>query len=107
MSLVAVASVMTVSAAYSAFQSHSALKSGTTINELALLGFVTLCVAAGLFLYLLVFSSMLGDSPGHFVNPGFASKGDRSILFLYAIGSGGLTALVASGLARIASPSKA
>ena len=107
MSLLAVASVITLSSAYSAFEGRRSLKGGTPANELAFYGFAVLCVGVGLFLYLLVFSSLLGELPSHFVNPGFGSKGERSILLIYAVSSAGLALLLTAGLARLASTSKA
>jgi hypothetical protein len=108
MNFVSVISVVLLGGAVAAFNSHRALKAGTTPGEVAMFGAAALLAGGGVFLYLFVLSSMLGEKPSEYLAPSlFGSKGERSILFLYAISSAGLTALVAAGIARVISSGKA
>ena len=109
MNFVSVIVVTTFSAAFALFHSFRALKARTiSPGDLAMYGAALFLAGGGLFFYLLVLSSMLGEKPSAYLTPSLlGSKSDRSILFLYALGSGGLTTLVTAGIARVISSGKA
>jgi len=109
MSFASVIVVTALSAAFAVFHSCRALKARTiTPGDLAMYGAAILLTGGGVFFYLLVFSSMLGEKPSAYLTPSLLGpKGDRSILFFYALGSGGLATLVSAGIARLISSGKA
>jgi hypothetical protein len=109
MNLVSVIVVTTFSAAFAMFHSCRALKArAITPGDLAMYGAAIFLAGGALFVYLLVLSSMLGEKTSTYLTPSLLGpKSDRSILFLYALGSGGLATLVTAGIARVMSSGKA
>jgi hypothetical protein len=108
MGILSVATVATISASMAAILSWRSLRTGTTVRELSIWGLACVVIAAGILVYLILLTSMLGGDTIALLTPSiFGARPERSPLTFYAIGSAGIGILVTSWIARFTSRGKA
>jgi hypothetical protein len=108
MGILSVASFTAIGATAGAAFSWRSFRAGTSIRELTIYGAACLAMGTGFFVYLSIFSSLLGGDPISSFTPSFSgSRGERRTLLIFAIISAGIGTLIAAGVAKVASRGKA